>query len=197
MEKKSVAASILVIFLAIIFSVIGICFSAFVYGSTKIEVTKISLISASGISIYHDKELKNKVSELKLSKMELGLKPATGELDPDSQIPSTITSDNSSEGYYSTIYVSTSQNFKIILKDILIETKKDKTSANEERKNIFVAIKDIENTTKSLEDNEIEIASFSDVSGTQELTFYVWLGSLASDALEGSKISFTLEFQIA
>lgn len=196
MEKKSVSASILVVFLALVFSVIGICFSAFVYGSTKIEVTSVELVSASGISIFKDKELKESVSKLELSKMELGLKPATGELDAESQIPSTVTNDNSSEGYYSTIYVSTTQNFKIIVKNIKIETKKDEIEANEERKNIFIAIQDRENTTKSLEDDEIEIATFSDVTETQELTFLIWLSSFASNALEGSKISFTLEFQV-
>ena len=60
--------------------------------------------------------------------------------------------------------------------------------------NIFVAIKDILNTTKSLEDDEIEIVSFNDVQNPQELVFFIWLGSAADDVLKGSNISFTIEF---
>jgi hypothetical protein len=195
MEKKSVAATILVIFLSLIFSVIGICFSVFVYSDIKILISKVSIVSASGINVFEDNELTKKVESLKLSDMELGLKPATGELDEETQIPSTINDDGTSEGYYATIYVSAEQNFKIVVKDVVIETKKDQIEANEQRKNIFVSIKDRKNTTKSIENDETELATFENVSETQKLTFFIWLGSLASDALEGSKISFTLEFQ--
>lgn len=195
MEKKSVSATFLVIFVAIFCSIIGICFSSFVYPKTKIEVKKVTLSASSSVSIFSDKNLTKSASELKLSSMELGLKPATGELDSESQIPSTITDEGTSEGYYSTIYVKTTSNFKIILKDIKIETKKNEIEANEQRKNIFIAIKDIKNSTKDLKEEEIEIASFENVSETLSLTIFIWLGSLAEDALEGAKINFTLEFR--
>ncbi len=196
MEKKSVAASILVIFLALLFSVIGICFSTFVYKDTKIIVQKVSLSSASGIDIFKDEKLEQKATELKLSDMELGLKPATGELDEESQIPSTINDQGTSEGYYSTVYIKTTKNFKINIKNVKIETKKDQTSANEQKKNIYVAIKDRINTTKTLEKEVTELATFENVTETLKLTFYVWLGSIATDDLEGAKISFTLDFQV-
>lgn len=194
MDKKSVAASILVIALAITFSVVGICFSYFVFTDTKIEVEKVSVVYTEGIEIFSDKELKTKVTELSLSKMDGGIKPATGEVDSETQIPSTITDTGSSEGYYSTVFLKTSSNYKIVLKNIKVESKKHKLEVKEERKNIFVSFKDITNSTKSLEEDEIEIASFSNVTETQELTFFIWLGSLAGENLEGAKISFTLDF---
>ena len=79
---------------------------------------------------------------------------------------------------------------------MLFRSKKDQIEANEQRKNIFISIKDIKNSTKDLNDDVIEIASFENVNETLKLTFYIWLGSLAEDALEGSKINFTLDFEL-
>ena len=79
------------------------------------------------------------------------------------------------------------------IKDIFIKTEKNETGANEQRKNIFVAIKDTKNAVKSLE-KETTLATFENVNEPQKLTFYIWIGSFASDDLEGAKISFSLEF---
>ena len=194
MDKKSVSASILVIYLAIFFSVIGICFSTFVYQNTKIVFKEVSVAVSEGVGVFSDKDLSKNLTKLKLSDMTLGLKPATGEVDAETQIPSTITDEGTSEGYYSTIYVKSTKSYKIILKDIKIESKKNELEVKEERKNIFVAIKDIKNTTKSLKEDEIEIVTFSNINETQKLTFYFWLGALSGEELEGAKISFVLDF---
>ena len=194
MEKKSVSATILVLYLALLFSVIGVCFNVFVYEHNKIKITKVGVVSASRIDVFEDKELQTKSSQLKLSNMDIGLKPATGELDSETQIPSSITDQGTSEGYYATVYVNTSINYKIVVSDIEIKTNRDKIKVNEERKNIFIAIKDVANSTKSLENDETELVKFSDVQTTQKLTFLIWLGSLADDVLIGSKISFVIQF---
>ncbi len=194
MEKKSVAATLTVIYAALIFAVIGACFSAFIYKNTKIEIKNVSIVSSSSIEIFSDEKLTKKVNALELSDMELGLKPATGKLDSESQIPSTITDEGTSEGYFASVYVKTNVDYKIIVKDIAIETKHDKIAANEERKNIFVSIKDVKNTTKSLEKDNFELVKFENNTQTQKLTFLIWLGSLSGEELEGAKISFTLEF---
>lgn len=194
MEKKSVAATLLVIYLSLVFAVIGASFMAFVYKDTKIEIKSIALRASSGIEIFEDKELSKPIAELKLSKQELGLKPATGEPDAESQIPSTIDDTGTSEGYYASVFVKANAGFKILIKDVKIETEHDQIAANEERKNIYISIKDIKNSTKTLEKDETELAKFEDVSQSYNLTFLIWLGSLSGEELEGSKISFTLEF---
>ena len=56
MNKKSVSASILIMFLALVFAVIGACFSSFVYIDKKIKFEEIKLVSASGISIFEDEK---------------------------------------------------------------------------------------------------------------------------------------------
>lgn len=193
MEKKSVAATILVIFLAMLFSVIGACFSAFLYKDTKITVENVA-IAKSGVEIFSDKKLKKAASKLKLSEMELGLKPATGKIDEETLVPSTITDSGTSEGYYAKVYVPAGSKFSVSVKNIKIETKLNKIEANEERKNIYISIKGVKNSTKTLEKDEFEIAKFENINETFELTFLIWLGSLSGEELKGSKISFDLVF---
>ena len=194
MDKKSVAASILVGFLALVFAVIGACFSSFVFSYTKIEISSVAVKTASGIEVFEDEKLTKKINSLKLSKQELGIKPATGEVDAETQIPSTINAENTTEGYYSKVFVKSTINYKIVISNIKIETERNLIEAEEQRKNIFVAIEDIKNTTKSLENDEIEIVSLEKNSEPQELVFLFWLSSFAGEELEGSKISFSLEF---
>ncbi len=194
MNKKSVAASFLVVFMALLFSVVGICFSSFVFSKTKIVVQEVKVFASSGIEIFQDKNLSKKTDKLKLSNMQLGIKPATGELDQDTKIPSTINDQGTSEGYYSCVYVKTSADFKIVIKDIKIVSEKNELDVKDERKNIYVAIKDVENANKNLKEDETELARFSNVQENLKLVFYIWLDALSGEALEGAKISFALDF---
>lgn len=194
MNKKSVAASTLVVFLAIFFSIIGICFSMFVFADTKIEVKSVKLVLANGIEAFSDKELTERTTELKLSKMELGLKPATGELDAETKIPSTVSDQGTSEGYYSKVFVKTNSDFKVYIEDVKIESKKYADKVDAERENVFVAIKDVDGAVKNIKEDKRELASFSNVEGSKELVFYIWLDALAGEELEGAIISFSLNF---
>ena len=150
MEKKSVSATILVLFLALFFSVVGSCFSFFVYKYSRTIVESVGVVSDSEIEVFLDEKLKKKIDKLKLSDMELGLKPATGEVDAESQVPSTIVDDGTSEGYYSTVYVKSAGNFRISLSNIQIKSDHDKELVNEERKNIFIGINSIFHITDTL-----------------------------------------------
>ena len=194
MDKKSVSATILVFYLAVIFSVVGACFSSFVFVKTKIEVKSVAIQVGQGVEVFEDEMLTRKVTKLKLSELEFGLKPVTGEIDAVTNVPSTITCEGSTEGYYSSVYVKSSVDFKIVVKDIRVESEKNALDVKEERKNIFISIKDVGNTTKSLENDEVEIVVFRDNMETQKLTFLIWLDALAGEDLEGAQISFVLDF---
>lgn len=194
MNKKSVSATILILFLALFFSVIGSCFSLFVYKYSRTLVKNVGIIADESIKVYGDEKLKKEITKLKLSDMELGLKPATGEVDAETQVPSTIDDNGTSEGYYSTIYVKSSGNFRISISNINIKSDHDELLIKEERKNIYVAIKDLKNSVKTLENDGIEICRYSDVSEPIKITFLIWLGSFASDELEGAEINFDLKF---
>lgn len=195
MNKKSVSATILILFMALFFSVVGTCFYTFVYDRTRTLVTAVGVINDENIQIFSDEKLKKKVSELKLSNMDIGLKPATGEVDSETQIPSTIDDKGTSEGYYSTVYVVSSGKFRIQLNNIQIKSDHDEELIEEEKKNIFVGIMDLKNSVKTLENDGIEICRYTDVSTEPiKITFLIWLGSLASDELEGARISFDIKF---
>ena len=194
MNKKSVSATILVLFLALFFSVVGSCFSMFVYKYSRTLVSAVGLVASENIKIYSDEKLTKELDKLKLSDMELGLKPATGELDAETQIPSTIDDKGTSEGYYSTVYVKSSGNFRITIHNIKIDSDHDEELIKEERKNIFIGIKDLKNSVKTLENDGVEICRYSDVSEPVKITFLIWLGSFATDELEGAKISFDIKF---
>ncbi len=194
MEKKSVSATILVLFLALFFTVVGSCFAVFVYKDTRTVVKDINLVADASIEIFSNEKLTKKVKKLKLSDMELGLKPATGKIDAETQVPTTIDDKGTSEGYYSTIYVKTSGNFRVILSNIKIKSDHDELLIEAEKKNIFVGVKDVKNSVKTLEDNGVEVCRFSNVSAPIKMTFLIWLGSLASDELEGAEISFDIKF---
>lgn len=195
MNKKSVSATILILFMALCFSVVGTCFYTFVYDRTRTLVTAVGVINDENIQVFSDEKLKRKVSGLKLSNMDIGLKPATGEVDSETQIPSTIDDKGTSEGYYSTVYVVASGKFRIQLNNIQIKSDHDAELIEEEKKNIFVGIMDLKNSVKTLENDGIEICRYVDVSSEPiKITFLIWLGSLASDELEGARISFDIKF---
>ena len=195
MEKKSVSATVLVLFLSVFFAVIGICFSMYEYKDKKIVVENVTLAKSEGIELFSDDKLTKPADKLELSELEHGLKPATGELDGETQIPSTIDSTGKSEGYYAPVYLKKGKQCKILVKSVVIESKKDKTLVEEQRKNIFIAIESIKESTKSLEKDGVEIASLDKVDADTKLTFLIWLGQFGTDALEGAKISLTIEFQ--
>ena len=157
-------------------------------------ISTVGIISDDGIEIFYDDKLQKKASKLKLSDMELGLKPATGEVDSETQIPSTITDQGTSEGYYASIYVKAEGNFRIQLANIKIESDHNELLVEEERKNIFIGVKDLKNSVKTLESNGVEICRYTDISEPIKIIFLIWLGSLASDELEGAKISFDIKF---
>ena len=157
-------------------------------------IKNVNVIASENVGVFFDDKLTQKANKLKLSSMDLGLKPATGEVDEETEIPSTITDQGTSEGYYATVYVKSQANFKVVVKNINIDSSNDQNLVFNERKNIFISIKDVKNSTNSLEKNEIELAKFLDSTKTEKLVFLIWLSEFASDELEGSKISFDIEF---
>ncbi len=193
MEKKSVSASLLVVYLAALFAVVGSCFYAFVFKARQIKIQSVSVEASQGINVFADKEKTKKAEKLDLSNMETGIRPATGKLDKDTQIPSTISADNTSEGYYASVFVEPA-NYKIVVRDIKIDSEEDELEVKEERKNIFIAIKDVEGSAKSLEDDEVELATFKDATEDTEHVFLIWLSASAGDSLKGAKISFEIAF---
>ena len=186
-KKKSLAVCVTAILYIMLFAVIGSCFMAFKYEDEKVTVLDPNLIISTGVSVTDS--AKNDISKLEFSEVKLGLKPVTGELDHETKVPVTVTDQNGSEGVFAKFIVTTSDNKSIKIKNLKI-TGNDKLEIDKERKNIWVALKDVEDSAKSLEDDEVILGFIENASGGREYTLLFWLSSVASENFEMTTISF-------
>ena len=186
--KKSLAVCVTAILYIMLFAVVGSCFMAFKYEDEKVRVNNPDLIVASGISVT-DTSTSQTINKLKFSEVKLGLKPVTGELDHETKIPVTVTDQNGSEGIFAKFKVKASSNPVIKIKNISI-TGNDKLEVDKERKNIWVAIKEIDDSSKNLEDEEVILGTIENASEGKEYTLYFWLSSVASEDFEMCTIDF-------
>lgn len=193
MRKKSFAATITIIFCAIFVSVVGATFSTYMLRKNIVKIENPKIITVQGISVF-DEENK-KISVIKLNDMKLGLKPATGEEDSESEIPSTVTSSMGTEGYYAKFKVTSENEFQIFIENIKIETRQNKNKVQKERENIKVALEGIKNTTTNLVNSEVLLYSNSGGCDKKEFTLLIWLTAKAGDDLKGAKISFDVIFK--
>ena len=186
-KKKSLAVCVTAILYIMLFAVIGSCFMAFKYEDEKVKVLDPNLIVSTGVSVT-DASNKN-INKLEFSEVKLGLKPVTGELDHETKVPVTVTDQNGSEGIFAKFTVTTSDNKSIKIKNLKI-TGNDKLEIDKERKNIWVALKDVEDSAKNLEDSEVVLGSIENASDGREYTLLFWLSSVASENFEMTTISF-------
>ncbi len=194
MNRENLAKSVIVILTTLLFIVIGSCFSAFLYKYEMVTVKDPAVYIAEGMQIFNEDGDKA-ITTLSLSKMTLGLKPATGDEDAVTNIPSTVTDRQGSEGHYAKFKIFAPENVVVKIKNIQIKTKHDKEQANAERDNIFVAIKEIDASAVSLEENEVQVGNITASDERQSFTFYVWLSAKAGDALKATQISFDIYFE--
>lgn len=194
MRRRNLAASIATILSALTFIVIGSCFTAFKYKDEMIKVESPKIVLAEGISVFN-KDGDKTITELKLSELKLGLKPATGEEDPESNIPATVHDKKGSEGEYACFKIYAPKGAKVYVQNIKIDNKKNPDEANAERENIFVAIKEIDKSTKSLLEEKVYLGDIKASDERQEYTFYVWLDAKAGKKLMSSKINFEVYFE--
>lgn len=192
MEAKNTGAIMVTIFFILLCAIIGSCFMAFVYEEKKITITDPKIVSADGIEILDSEG--NAINELKLSTSKLGIKPVTGEEDSETDIPSTVTNSNGSEGLYATFKLKSDTAWKLYITNINIESESD---AEGEREHIKVGLLDVKDSVQTLEGDKILIASGEATTEPMEFTFLFWLHSHAGDELIGSTISFELLFEIA
>ena len=190
--KKSIAVCVTAILYIMLFAVIGSCFMAFKYEDEKIIINDPRIVVHNNIKVV-DKE-NTEINKLKFSEVKLGLKPVTGELDSDTKIPITVTDENGSEGIFAKFKVKNAENFTIKINNLKVEGN-SKLEFELERKNIWFAIKEIENSAKNYEENEIILCDNYLNSEDVEYTLLFWLSSVASENFEMSTINFDVIFE--
>lgn len=195
MDRKNIAMTVCTILSALVFIVIGACFSTFIYKDEMVKVNNPRVVLAQNMQIFSSDGDKV-IEKLELSKMKLGLKPATGEEDAVTSIPTTVTDKNGSEGQYAKFKLYAPSGAKIFITNIVIENVNEKQETiTKERENIKVAIKEISNSTKSLVGEKIELGQAEASDERLPYTFMIWLSGKVSDKLESSTISFDISFE--
>lgn len=190
MNKKNIATTIILILCSTLFTVTGYAFMTYVYEKYKITVENPSVISDAGVLVWNSEdESKQQLDKLVFNDIGLGLKPVTGGVSADSNIPSTVTDKHGSEGLYSSFKVSAPEGLTILIKNIKIEGYEE-LNEKEERENLFVALKDVEDSDSSLEEDVITLFTAKEKLVEQEFTLFFWIGDTAGEELKGAKISF-------
>lgn len=184
MEKKTIATSIFCVLILIFIVSIGATLSAFKINKDKVEVTSIIVEAEEGISILDKKGAK--LTSLDVKSGNVGIRPATGEEDGDTGIPSTINDAVGTEGAYATFYVTTDSDFEIVLHGCTL------TKGSEDNlDNVKIAIMDDSSSTVSGTEMGAVLVSKSACKNT-EFSVVVWLDADTTKTVAGAKILITL-----
>jgi len=194
MDRDNFAKTAVTILCAMLFIVIGSCFSAFLYKNEVVKILDPNILRASDIRVFNksgDKE----IDKLNLPEMKLGLKPATGEEDVETGIPSTVHDKKGSEGVYGTFRLYAPSGANIYITNITVKCKHGDDIAKSERENIKVSVSKIKDSTTSLKEDKVFLGSAPASEERVEYTLYVWLTSKISEDFDSSTISFDLSFE--
>lgn len=194
MNKKNIATTIVLVLSSLLFATVGSTFMNLLYEKNKIVVENPQVVASPGISIYKsDDESKTQITQLEFNSMSLGLKPVTGEADENTSIPSTVTEKKGTEGLYAQIKISAPAGLTIKVANLQIDGQEEIEKLQKERKNLWVALKDVEDSAKNLEQSEVVLHTESQQIKDKEYVFFFWLSG-DGKALKGAKISFDVQF---
>ena len=195
MNKKNIATTCILLLCSVLFAVVGSTFMNLLYEKNKIVVEDPKVVVAEGILVYNSQdENKTQIQTIEFSDMNLGLKPVTGQLDKETNIPSTVTNKKGTEGLYAAIKITAQAGLKIQVTNIIISSEQDSEKIEAERKNMWIALKDIKDSAKTLEADVVNLTSLNQELKDQEFVILFWLGGNADKILKGAIISFEMHF---
>lgn len=194
MNKNNTAITVTTILCALFFIVIGSCFSAFLYADEMVKIEMVNIITAESVFVF-DKDGKNEIKKLELSTMKLGLKPATGEEDATTKIPTTVHDKQGTEGVFAKFKVKSENGAKIYVTNIKFSGDVSEKVIEEERENIMVSISQISESTNSLKEEKVLLGELQGGDEKVDLTLFVWLSASISDKFNSESISFDLLFE--
>lgn len=185
MYKKTVATTILC-FLVLIFLVgTGATISAFGVAPKKVEVKSIKILANSGIIIRSEDG--EEIDSLEIKSSSVGVRPATGEEDGKTSIPTTVNDQVGTEGAYGVFKLSSTKAWKIILSSCVLTN-----GGDENLENIRIAIMEDDAEAKS----GIEVGKVlysGDAVEDRCMVVVVWLDKDTTKSVEGADIIVELE----
>lgn len=187
MEKKTIATSMFCVLILIFIVSIGATLSAFKVSKEKVEVKSITVEAGEGVLVA-DKD-GNAITSLKVKSSKIGVRPATGEEDGDTGIPSTINDAVGTEGAYATFFVSSDEDFVIVLNGCTL------TQGSEDNlDNVKIAVMDDSSKTVSGTDMGAVIISKS-ACKKKEMSIVVWLDADTTKTVAGADVLITIGIQ--
>ncbi len=187
MEKKTIATTIALILTVIFVAIIGSTLAYERVSKFKIEVKAIDIIYDESMIVSDDKG--NKLTTLDIKSNEIGVRPSTGRQDSKTNIPSTVNDTISTEGAYTTFYLTSPKPYKIILDEA------HSTKGNDENiDNIFIGVMDDKSEAISI--NEVGgVISTGNAVENKKIIIVAWLDGDATDSLAGADIYFRISIK--
>lgn len=184
MDKKTVATTILCFTILIFLLGVGATVSAFGVEPKKVEVKSISIVASEGVVVKSQKDVV--INELDIKSSSVGVRPATGEEDSSTSIPTTVNDQVGTEGAYGVFKLTANKDWKIILKSCKL------TSGEENIKNVKIAIMEDDAKAKSGEDIGSVLYQGGEVTD-KSMVVVVWLDKDTTKSIVGADILIELE----
>ena len=188
MEKKSVAITIFSILVVIFLMAIGSTLSAFKVAKEKVEVKQIIIYASEDVKITNMEN--QETSELEVKSSEVGVRPATGEEDCETSIPTTVNDAVGTEGAYASFKLSANGNWEIRLKSCSLSA-----GAEENLENVRVAIMEEENEPVDGSSVGSVLARGTSVQD-KEMVIVVWLQKDTTKSIKSADIAIEIEVVI-
>ncbi|MBP3630379.1 MAG: hypothetical protein J6J23_02700 [Clostridia bacterium] len=184
MEKKTIATTISGILILIFIIITGATLSAFKVQKEKVEVKSIRVQGESGILVTDKKG--NEIVELEIKSSAVGVRPATGEEDSITHVPSTINDSVGTEGAYASFFIKSEKDFQIVL--ISCEL----TEGYEENiENVRIALLDDE--SDSIKGSDVgHILGVGKATQKDKITIAVWLDADTNKSIASGDINIVL-----
>lgn len=184
MGKKTVAITIFACLVLIFIVSIGSTLSTFKVSKEKVEVEAIEIVATGGIQIT-DKD-GNNITKLDVKSAAVGVRPATGEQDPETSIPTTVNDAVGTEGAYACFKVISTTPYEIILNKCVFEN-----GYKENLRNIRIGIMGKKNEPINGNDEGAVLVKEECADG-KEVVVVVWLDSDTTKSIAGAKIKIEL-----
>ena len=185
MDKKTVAVTVMTILIVVFLIAIGSTISAFKVSRERVVVSEIMIVYNDGVKVTNkDGE---SIGLLDVKSSAVGVRPATGDEDTETNIPTTVNDAVGTEGAYASFFLTCDTKWEIRLVSCSL------TNGTEENlDNVRVAIMEEQNEPVCGEDVGSVLARGEQVNN-KEYVIVVWLDQETTLSIKGSKISVVVE----
>lgn len=185
MEKKTIATTIAGVLILVLIISLGATLSAFKVQKQKVEVKSISVVSGDEISVTNKKG--KKIEELEIKSSKVGVRPATGDEDKNTGIPSTINDAIGTEGAYAEFFVKSDKNWCVKLLYCSLSS-----GESENLENVRIAVMDEKSSGVKGSDIGAILTTNENIKDSK-VVVVVWLDADTTKSIASADIKIGLE----